>query len=106
MKRIEATALTHYRNDEATWFDTRIWNSELPELGWEAMYAFFRLLSGPEYERDGFPLDRLDEAIDSRELDVDAALESLLRAGAVVRDGDRLAFPNVIWGTPPEEESE
>lgn len=105
VKRIDSLSLTHYRVEHETYFDTDIWRTDVVELGWEAHYAWFRLLSGPEYVREGFPIARLPEAFDSREFDPAPAIDALLRGGLIERHGEFFTFPNVIWGYPPEEDA-
>lgn len=105
--RTDALSITHYRTEHSTYLDTEWMGSTAAELGWEAQYTWLRLVSGPEYQREGFPIDRLKEAFDTpREFDYPAAVESLLRAQLIVEDGGYYTFPNVIWGTPPDYEEE
>lgn len=106
-KRPEALSLTHYRTEHQTYFDTEWIYSDMRELGWEAQYAWIRLLSGPEHEREGFPVAKVQEAFEPpKEFDYQAAVESLLRAQLIVKDGNYYTFPNVIWGTPPDEQED
>lgn len=100
---VDSLSLTHYRNHEATWFDCDFWRTDWTHLGWQAQYAWIRLLSGPEYGQHGFPIDQLTKALDSREVDAEAAVESLLRAGLITERHGYYVFPNVVWGAPPEE---
>lgn len=100
----DALSLTHYRVDHETYIDVDLWETNLVELGWQAVYAWFRLLSGPEYVREGFPSVHTEEALDPREINGPAAIESLTRAGFIVERDGYLTFPNVIWGMPPEED--
>lgn len=104
VKRIDSLSLTHWRVEHETYFDTDLWQTDIVELGWEAHYTWFRLLSGPEYVRDGFPVARLSDAFDPREFDPYPAIDALLHAGLIVDEGDYYTFPNVEWGYPPEED--
>lgn len=101
-KRIDSLSLTHYRVEHETFFNTDLWQTDLIELGWEATYAWFRMLSGPECIRAGFPVAKLGDAFDSREFIPHEAIDALLHAGLIVDDGDYYTFPNIEWGYPPE----
>lgn len=106
-KRPEALSLTHYRTEDQTYFDTAWIHSDMAELGWEAQYAWIRLVSGPEYERQGFPVSRVREALGQpQEFNYTSAIDSLIKAQLIVEDGDYYTFPNVEWGTPPEDQEE
>ena len=103
-KHLDALTLTHYRTDHDTYIDTDLWSSDIVELGWEAQYVWMRLLSGPEFTRDGFPRAALSKAIDPRELAVEPALESLERAGLITIGDTFITYPNIAWGEPPEDD--
>lgn len=98
---VDSLSLTHYRTDDATYFDTRWADSELTDLGWQAQLAWFRILSGSEMTRDGFPMEAVPELFDSREFPTSAAIESLLRAKLLVKADGHLVVPNLVWGEPP-----
>lgn len=103
---IKTAAITHYRDDEATHMNTDWLYSDMNREGSMAStYAWMRLLTGPENTPDGVTLTpELREEIADDPATIESSLSFLESVGAIARDGDTITFPNLIWGTPPDDE--
>ena len=103
---IKTADITHYRDDEATHMNTDWLYSDMNREGsMTSTYAWIRLLTGPENTPDGVTLtpELRDEIAEDPET-IEPSLDFLESVGAIARDGDSITFPNLIWGTPPEDE--
>lgn len=106
-KRPEALEMTHYRTEGTAYLDAWVTESELVELGWEAQLVWLRLVTGPEHQPEGFPVDQLPNVFERpQEINYQAALEALINAQMVADEGEFLTFPNVVWGRPPQDEED
>lgn len=103
---VKTADITHYRDDEATHMNTDWLFSDMHREGTkESTYAWIRLLTGPENGPNGVTLTpELREEIADDQSTIEGSLNYLENVGAIARDGDTITFPNLIWGTPPDDE--
>jgi len=102
---VKQADLRHYRDGHQTYIDCQLHASDLQALGLDVVYAWFRLISGPENAALSVDVSQIDPD-DFPGMDLLPTLRALEEIGAIaVRDG-LVTFPNLHAGRPPEDELE
>lgn len=96
--------LTIYRDDEATYFDTDVWHTDLTLLTAPHQYLWWRSIAGPENTRDGLTItDELLADVCISRAEFDEACEWFQHHGVATFDGEVMRFPNLVWDDIPED---
>lgn len=105
---IKNTDIVHYREPHTTHLNTDWLFTDLNrELGTSASVTWLRLMTGPENTPDGVVInDEIRDWLSYEDITFEQTLEQLEAIGAIEVDGDRVTFPNLVWGTPPADDEQ
>lgn len=103
-KKRKVADLKMYRDGEATYLHTDMWQTDFATLLGQEQGLWLRLIAGPLNDAaKGYPVSQLASASEDMDLtEINQALRSLEKLGIVSISDEYITFPNLVAGTPAE----